>query len=63
MENTEKGRQKRLNRALEKAKPFIIKYDSMTIEEKLSYLKNNRELWKKEHNIINRYYNLYGRFN
>jgi hypothetical protein len=56
IQNTIKNR---LEKAKLKALPLIEKYKKMSINEKLIYLKENKSIWKKEHNIINRYYNLF----
>ncbi len=51
----------RLRKAEKKANPLIDKWENMSFEEKLSYIKNNREQYNKEKNIIHRYYNLHAR--
>lgn len=62
MEHTNKANKERLKRAERKAIPLIEKYEKMSLDEKLKFIRENKEIWKREHNIINRYYNLYERF-
>jgi len=51
----------RLQNSEEKAKPLINKYDKMSFEERIKFIKNNRFQFKRDMNIINRFYNLIAR--
>ncbi len=48
----------RLERAKKKALPLIQKWDKLSLDETLKYMKENPIQHKQERNIINRYYNL-----
>jgi len=48
----------RIERAYIKAKPLIAKHDLMSFEDRLKYIREEKEQFKKELNIIHRYYNL-----
>jgi hypothetical protein len=48
----------RTEKAKKKALPLISKHYKMSADELLKYMRENPEQYKKEKNIINRYYNL-----
>jgi len=53
----------RTERAEAKAKVLLEKYGKMKIDELLKYMKENREQYRRERNIINRFNNLFARDN
>lgn len=52
---------KRTEKARTKAVPLMKKYDSLSFAQRLEFIKTYPMQWKKDHAIINRYYNLSAR--
>ena len=51
----------RVKRAEGKAQPLVDKYAKMDLNERLKFIRENKEEWKRDHNMIHRAQNLVAR--